>query len=230
VSKIPAMQPTRTFAIVLATFAVPALAADVSGTAALTTDYVWRGTTQTQGEPAAQAGIKWAAKSGAYASLWASNVDFGPGSDATSEWDLAVGWNATLPVKQLALDAYVLHYRYPSIAAALDWTELNGTLTVAQRYWVSVGYSPEALGSDNDGVYAQLGARFPVHERLRFEAAFARYFLDASYSHGQLSAVWTFKVPFEVRLSAHATDRQAKTLFGAANAGTRFEAALQTSF
>lgn len=43
-----------------------AKAADLSGNATLTTDYVWRGSTQTQGDPAAQAGIRIAGASGFY--------------------------------------------------------------------------------------------------------------------------------------------------------------------
>ena len=56
-------------------------AADFSGNAALTTDYVWRGSTQTQGDPAVQAGFKLSGDSGLYASIWGSNVRFAPPID-----------------------------------------------------------------------------------------------------------------------------------------------------
>jgi uncharacterized protein (TIGR02001 family) len=193
-----------------------------------TTDYVWRGTTQTQGDPAAQAGVKVAADSGWYASAWGSNVAFAPEVDASSEFDFTVGWARTWS-DAWAVDVNILHYRYPSTTVDLDWTELNGTVTYVDNYWLSVGYSPEALGSDGTGVYTQVGARFPVNDKLRFEVMASHYFLqdvyDEGYSHAQLNAVWVFKAPFELRLSAHSTDGNAKDIFGDEFAGTRLEAA-----
>ncbi len=54
------------------------LLAEVS---AVTTDYRFRGLTQTQNDPAVQAGFTLAHDSGfLYLGLWGSNVDFGEGS------------------------------------------------------------------------------------------------------------------------------------------------------
>lgn len=217
----------------------PDARADVTpgGNLSLTTDYVWRGTTQTQGDPAVQAGFKVAGESGFYGSVWASNVEFAPATHASSEFDFALGWAGRLG-DDWVLDANVLHYRYPSTTVDLDWTELNGSLTWNNNYWVSLGWSNEALGFDADGIYALLGARFPLNDRFRFEAAVARYDLadldgdqrDDGYAHGLISAVWAFEPPFEARLTAHATDAGAKAFFGEDFAGNRIEAALQASF
>lgn len=212
-------------------------AATLSGNLALTTDYVWRGTTQTQGDPAVQAGVKVAGEYGFYGSIWASNVEFAPETRASGEFDFTVGWNASL-ARDWAVDVNVLHYRYPSTTVDLDWTELNGTLTWKDNYWVSLGWSNEALGFDENGIYAQLGARLPLNDRFRLEAALAWYDLadldrdqrGDGYAHGLVSAVWAFKAPFEARLSAHATDARAKDFFGEDFAGSRIEAALQASF
>ena len=46
-----------------------------SGSAAVTTDYRFRGLTQTQNDPAVQAGFTLAHDSGLYLGLWGSNVD-----------------------------------------------------------------------------------------------------------------------------------------------------------
>lgn len=208
-------------------------AATVTGSATLTTDYVWRGTTQTQGDPSAQAGFKVASALGFYGSVWGSNVEFAPETHASSELDYTVGWAGNLS-DDWALDVNVLHYQYPSTTADLDWTELNGTVTYASNYWLSVGYSTEALGSDESGVYTLVGARFPVNDQVRLEAAAGYYTLDDvyddSYLHGQLSAVWAVKAPLELRLTAHATDSSAEEIFGDQFAGNRIEAALQASF
>ncbi len=210
-----------------------ARAADLTGNAALTSDYVWRGSTQTQGTPAVQAGFRLMGASGFYGSAWASNVRLAPETGASTEFDFAVGWTGNLS-DDWALDVNVLRYQYPSTAVDLDWTELDGTLTYAGNYWLSLGYSPEALGSSDRGLYAQVGARFPVRDRLRIEAVVGRYFLEdvygKSYSHAQLSAIWTMKGPLELRLTAHVTDSNAEDIFGAHFAGGRFEAAVQASF
>ncbi|KAG0750580.1 hypothetical protein G6F24_015099 [Rhizopus arrhizus] len=66
----------------------------VSGSAALTSDYVWRGSSQSAGDPAVQAGAKAAIASGWYASVWGSNVSFRPDNGARSEFDLVAGWSA----------------------------------------------------------------------------------------------------------------------------------------
>lgn len=213
----------------------PVQAATVNGNATLTTDYVWRGTTQTQGDPAAQAGFKVTGDSGFYASAWGSSVEFAPEVRASSELDFTVGWGRSFN-GDWAVDVNVLHYRYPGTTVDLDWTELNGTLTWKGNYWASLGYSHEALGYDASGTYALVGAKFPVTDRFRFEGVLAHYFLDDAvvaadgYSHGQVSAIWTFKAPYELRLTAHETDSDAKRILGDDFAGSRIEAALQASF
>ncbi len=210
-------------------------AATLSGNAALTSDYVWRGTTQTQGDAAVQAGFKLAGDSGFYGSVWGSNVEFAPDTHASSELDFTVGWGGALSDKW-ALDVNLLRYQYPSTTVDLNWTELNGTLTYDSNYWLSMGYSTEALGGEEDGLYTQVGARFPINDAFRLEGAVGYYCLDGysvaadSYLHGQLSAVLAVKAPLELRVTAHATDANAEEIFGDDFAGNRVEAALQASF
>lgn len=207
----------------------------LGGTAALTTDYVWRGSTQTQGDPAVQVGFKATANSGWYVSAWGSNVEFAPDVRASTEFDFTAGWAGALN-ENWALDVNVLHYRYPSTTIDLNWAELNSVATFRDRHWASVGYSHQALGYDAPGLYAQLGTRAPLSERFRIEAMLSHYFLDdavvatSGYTHGQVNAVWAIRAPMELRLSAHATDSDAKRIFGDEFAGSRFEASLQTSF
>ena len=222
-------------AIGLMAIGYEATAADVTGNAAIGTDYVWRGSTQTQGDPTVQAGVKVAGESGLYASIWASNVEFAQETHASSELDVTVGWSKALG-EDWAIDVGAVHYRYPSTTVDLDWTELNATLIYKGNYSLSLGHSGEALGYDADGTYVLVGAKFPVSDTFRFEAAAGHYMLDDAvvardgYTHGLVSAVWAFKAPFEARLTAHATDSNAETIFGENFAGSRVEAALQASF
>lgn len=206
--------------------------AGFTGSAALTSDYVWRGTTQTRGDAAAQAGFKAAGDGGWYGAVWGSTVEFAPDTEASSELDLVLGWSGALSA-DWALDLNLTHYRYPSARVDLDWTEAIGTLTWAERVWAQLGYSNDALASGEAGVYAQIGAKYPLGDQIRLEAAAGYYRLDAArgdgYAHAQLGAVWAVKAPFELRVTAHATDDAAETLFPGL-AGTRVEAALQAAF
>lgn len=220
---------------VLALLAAAAPAASLDGNATLTTDYVWRGSTQSDGEPAAQAGVKVSGDCGVYASAWGSSIEFAPELDASSELDFTLGWSKTLS-DDWAVDVNVLRYVYRGTSVDLDWTELDGTLTWRNNYWFSAGWSNEALGYDHSGLYTQIGARFPLNDRFRLEALLSHYFLSrevvarSGYTHAQVNAIWRFHAPFELRLSGHASDSHAEAIFGEDSAGARLEAALQAAF
>ena len=187
--RVPAFVVSSLAAGLLLAAASSATATTFTGSGAITTDYVWRGTTQTQGDPAVQAGFKVTADNGLYGAIWGSNVEFAPETKASSEIDVTVGWGGTLS-EDWALDVNLTHYRYPSTTVDLNWTEAIGTLTWKQNYWAQLGYSTEALAAAEAGAYAQLGARMPLSEQVRLEAAAGYYWLDDayddSYAHAQL--------------------------------------------
>ncbi len=63
----------------------------------LITDYVFRGISQTEEEPAAQFNINYAHDSGLFLNLWASNVDYGrEGGDEIGEIDYTIGYATEL--------------------------------------------------------------------------------------------------------------------------------------
>ena len=214
-------------------FASPtAMAADLTGSAALTSDYVWRGSSQTTEDPAVQAGGKLSANNGLYASLWGSNVRFATDDDARLELDGVLGWSGSL-AQDWTLDVNLTRYAYPGSTADLDWNEAGITVAWLQNYWVQVTHSSDALASGERGTYAQVGARYPLGEACRLESAVGRYWLQGSngvdYTHGQVGAVWMFHAPFELRVTGHLTDGAARRLFPGA-AGSRVEVAVQGSF
>ena len=57
-----------------------------SASVAMSSDYVWRGYSQTDSEPAISGSFDYGHASGLYAGTWASNVDFGlTGSDGNTD-------------------------------------------------------------------------------------------------------------------------------------------------
>jgi uncharacterized protein (TIGR02001 family) len=118
--------------------------ASASFNASATTDYRYRGLSQSRLEPALQGGVDVVA-GGLYAGVWASTIRWieDAGGDANVEMDVYGGYRTEVSYG-LALDAGLLHYRYPShrLATSPDTTELylslgKGPVTV--KYSHAVG-------------------------------------------------------------------------------------------
>lgn len=93
--------------------------AGVTGTAALTSDYVFRGVSQTNRDPALQAGFEFAAESGWYAGTWGSNVSWlsdlstsAAPISSSIEIDLYGGYRGTFG-EGVSFDAGAIYYGYP---------------------------------------------------------------------------------------------------------------------
>lgn len=86
---------------------------NLSGTLALVSNYVWRGQSQTWGNPALQFGVEAGHVSGAYAGFWTSNVSdqWVPGTRIETDW--YAGMRGNLPAALSALNYEVnLNYAY----------------------------------------------------------------------------------------------------------------------
>lgn len=127
-----------------------------SGSAAVTTDYRFRGITQTFNDPAVQAGFTLGHTSGLYFGLWGSNVDFGEGSPSL-ELDPSIGYATTLDnfASKPVLDVGVVYYNYPS-ESDLNWLELYGkmifkdVLTAGDGILTNVNFTNDYAGADLD--------------------------------------------------------------------------------
>jgi len=88
----------------------------VTGNVALTTDYRFRGVSQSAGDPAIQGGITVSHKSGFYVGAWSSSIKLdAPGNDVygSQELDLFGGWTGAV-TPGLTFDGGLLYYAYPS--------------------------------------------------------------------------------------------------------------------
>lgn len=162
--------------------ATPALAADaapftISGSAALTTDYRFRGISQSDKRIAAQASATVTHSSGVYASFWASSIDettVYPG--ASTELDLIAGYSKT--ISGVTLDGGVLYYVYantisgfpsdffePYASVKSTFGPLTAKLGVAYAPKQHAVARPSTYGTggrdDNLYVYTDLSAAIP---------------------------------------------------------------------
>ncbi|HZN23533.1 MAG TPA: TorF family putative porin [Burkholderiales bacterium] len=92
----------------------------LTGNVGLFSQYIFRGLTQTNKEPALQGGFDYAHSSGLYAGTWASNISWLRDGGAyraggSLEWDFYGGWKPTFG--DFAFDLGTLYYWYPGDAA-----------------------------------------------------------------------------------------------------------------
>lgn len=121
--------------------------AEVSANVALTSDYVWRGMTQTDGAPALQGGFDYAHESGFYAGTWGSSVEFN--DDASMELDLYLGYSGEL-AGGIGYDLGVIRYMYPES----NYTNFDEFYASASYAGFSAGI---ATSSDFDANYYTAG-------------------------------------------------------------------------
>src|SRR6188768_1811880 len=87
-------------AIALAADPAPTPEHTITGNVGLFSQYIFRGLTQTNKEPALQGGFDYAHSSGLYAGTWASNISWLRDGGAyraggSLEWDFFAGWKPT---------------------------------------------------------------------------------------------------------------------------------------
>lgn len=107
-----------------------------SGSLAMTTDYLYRGISQTSGAPAIQGAFTLSHESGLYATVWGSSINFASGL----EFDPAIGFAGK--VGEVGYDVGVLQYGYPHSTAY----EAGGPELDFLEYYASVSFSGAKLG------------------------------------------------------------------------------------
>jgi uncharacterized protein (TIGR02001 family) len=147
----------------------------LTGNVGLFSQYIFRGLTQTNGDPAIQGGFDYAHASGFYAGVWGSNISwltdtatYQPGSYSV-ELDTYLGFK--FPVGDFTFDLGFLRYNYPGSTPALpvgaakpDTNEIYGAVGwkfLTFKYSYSLGDTfgvDDARGSD----YLDLTATLPI--------------------------------------------------------------------
>ena len=143
-------------ALAVATAAGPAVAADeeepgswlpgeFSGSVALTSNYMFRGISQTDNEPAIQGSINYTVDTGllgtsVYGGVWGSNVDFKDGDQATVELDWSFGLTGEIGDTGIGWTLGGIYYNYPGARGSLnyDYWEINPALTYEPLDWVKL--------------------------------------------------------------------------------------------
>lgn len=156
----------------------------LSANVAASSNYLWRGVSQTDDAAAISGGIDYADDSGFYAGTWASNIDFG--DDASTELDFYLGFSGQLS-KEVSYDVGYIYYAYPDSAESdssneYDFGEIYGSLAYSY-FSLSANY-----GVNNDdnaqfadaSLYISADAEFEVAEGLTLAFHLGDYSYDDS--------------------------------------------------
>lgn len=165
--------------LILAALAVPsvALAGEASPFTAnvgLTSDYIFRGISQTSGGPAVQGGFDFAHSSGFHAGVWASNVswisDFTPAVSSSVEVDTYFGFGGSF-AEDFSYDVGYVRYNYPGSNfpagfVKADTDEVYGSLGykwITAKYSYGLGDFLGVAGAQGTN-YLELNASVPLGE------------------------------------------------------------------
>jgi uncharacterized protein (TIGR02001 family) len=180
----------RICALALVCAATPALADEgsawsVEGSVSAMSDYVWRGVSQTQEDPAAQAELTLSHESGFYVGAFLSNVDFtGPDDEddgMNTEANLWVGYNHEIN-DSMNLDVYYIRYFYPGVNEGfdIDFNEVTVALGFGGNYTASVSYSDDAMKLGGSSLYYSLAGEWELESGFTVGASVGYYDLDSA--------------------------------------------------
>ena len=147
------------FAAVLSSFPMTqAFGAEVSGNIALTTDYKFRGISQSDSAPSVQGGFDIAFDNGAYIGTWGAAVDFDCAIDTCGglnggiELDYYAGFASDIS-DSVSFDIGYIYYDYPQDEGLLgDYGEIYGSLSFGD-FGIGMNYSDEYWGETGKFTY-----------------------------------------------------------------------------
>ena len=152
-----------------------------SGMAAITSDYVFRGLSQTDEDPALQVAFDYKHPDGFFIGVWGSNVDESF-SEGNVELDLYGGFKHEI-MENLTYEVSVIYYWYPSDSRdpEKDYVEAHAGLSYAftklplePNLGVGFNYSPDFYGEDGDAYFVSTALRLmlPFQFGLGFELGY----------------------------------------------------------
>ena len=160
--------------------------AELSGNIGVTSNYIWRGMTQTNDQSAVSGGIDFAHDSGFYAGTWTSNLG---GDD--QELDLYAGYG--MKAGPVDLDFGAISYQYPVSEVYFHEGYVNASMSM---FTLGAAFT---IGSDDDDtptfsngdIYLSLGAAFEISKGLELGVTAGSYNFDDDlgddYTHYQVS-------------------------------------------
>jgi len=191
----------------------------VNADVGVTSNYVWRGTTQTNDGAAIQGGVNASGDNGLYGSVWASNIETFYG-DTGSEVDLTVGFANDIGDSRFGYDVGYTYYAYPQSDNA-DFGEVFGRVNfgATETVMVSAGaaYTTNVEAGNTGDIYYDARAEIALPREFTLGATVGHYdFEDGSdwdYTHYGVDVTKHAGNYGDVRLSVSKADKEANFNF-----------------
>ena len=191
-------------AVSLAAASARTAQAGPGGSLSLTSDYVLRGVSQSDGQPVLQGDVHWTFPLGLSTGLWGSQLRFRPRA-ATSELGAYLQWQGTLS-RDFDLGAAWTHYAYPNDPRLVSYAYNELALSLAWRDQVylvatwtpSLNLYSATVGLASDREVYSLEASWHRTLRPRFDLSVGLGFYDpqgvdyASYAYGNATLGWHY--------------------------------------
>jgi uncharacterized protein (TIGR02001 family) len=173
-------------------------------TPSVSSDYLFRGISQTRNRPAVQGTIDLQHDSGIYIGAFASNVTF-PGSTARQELDLVAGYR--FEVGGVSVDLGGVFYTYPGYDKPTGGYEYNYFEAVAKasytldpvKFLATAAYSPDFYYESGSAIYLEGGADVSLPAEFTLAGRFGYQWIDRNTRYGAPDyANWSVAVSREV--------------------------------
>ncbi len=202
-----------------------AVAGPFSANIGVTSNYIWRGVTQTGDQSAIQGGVDYENDNGFYAGTWISNVTWTATPGYEQDWYLGYGFEAG-PV---GLDVGYIFYSYPVGTGQDDFGEAYVNVS---WQWLTGGlaYSTNKEDSslDTGDVYLYVSGDFEASNGLGYGFTVGRYDFkggsSADYNHVRL---YLSKSDFTLAFDKNDTD---VAVWGSGSDDYRFSVSWSKSF
>jgi uncharacterized protein (TIGR02001 family) len=203
-------------ALALAEDAAPAAPYTITSNVGITSDYTFRGISQTFREPAIQGGFDFVHSNGLFLGTWASNISGNQYTNANMEWDWYGGYTGKVN-DDLSYTVGVIDVIYPGGKTSIappnkkwDTTEVNIGAT-----WkgLNVKYSQtltDWYGIDTAGFSPVLWKATDTAATGATGATTANSATANSRGSGYLEANYSYELPGKVVVSAHAGHQKIK--------------------
>lgn len=117
----------------------------IGGSVTFSTDYRFRGISNSNNRPQIQGDLNWSHPVGVYAGIWSTNTNFG-GDGNSMELDPYIGYATAFGDSGFSIDLGYWWYTYPGATSDLDFAELYAIGTYAVG---DFSVSPSAWYTDN---------------------------------------------------------------------------------
>ena len=184
---------------------------DIAWNVAVVSDYVFRGVSQTEEDPAISGGVDMTAGS-FYAGAWASNVSFPGDPDTNAEIDVYGGVRTELA--GFNWDFGVVGYIYTGQPAGADYGYVEAKAAVSRAFGpatlgAAAYWSPDFFGAaEDEATYVEANAAFSPANKWTVSAAVGRQFLssDFDYTTWNVGAAYQLADNLALDLRYHDTD------------------------